>query len=49
MNLSKDIKTNWDFEKTLGYKSIKDPKLKKGLALAKKESYKFINKWKKDS
>jgi oligoendopeptidase F len=48
MNYFSNIKTNWDFEKTLGFKSILDPKIKKDLAKAKLESYKFIKKWKKD-
>ncbi len=43
------IKTNWDFQTTLGFKSLKDPKIKKDLKLAKDTAYKFINKWSKDN
>jgi len=44
-----DIKTNWDFKTTLGYQSLSDPKIKKDLQTAKKESYKFIKTWRHDS
>jgi len=43
------IKTSWDFKTTLGFKSLKDPKIKKDLKLAKLSAYKFINKWSKDN
>lgn len=44
-----NIKTSWDFKKTLGYKNISDPKINSDLKKAKLESYKFINTWKDDS
>jgi len=43
------IKTSWDFQTTLGFKSLKDPKIKKELKLAKLSAYKFINRWSKDN
>lgn len=49
MNHFTGVKTDWDFKKTLGYQNISDPKIKKDLAKAKKESYKFIKKWRQDS
>jgi len=43
------IKTSWDFQTTLGFKSLKDPKINKDLKLAKLSAYKFINRWSKDN
>jgi len=44
-----NIKTNWDFNTTLGYQNLSDPNIKKDLQTAKKKSYKFIKKWRQDS
>jgi len=43
------VKTSWDFQSTLGYTGLKDPKIKKDLKLAKITAYKFINRWSKDN